>query len=109
MGSRRVLELTWVKASCARHRHYGAMDDADRDILAVAREVVRSFGPDTPGIMERRAKAHLHANEWEGAEFWQHVADIARIVLGSRSGTFSRSPGLRDVADRRDWNGAKSV
>lgn len=66
---------------------YIGMKDEDRDVLAVARAAVLSFGADTPGIMDRRAEAHLCADEWEGAEFWQRVADAARMLLAGRSRT----------------------
>lgn len=86
-GSRSDPELTWVKALRIGRGQYIRMEDQDRDVLAVARAAVVSFGADTPGIMDRRAEAHLCADEWEGAEFWQRVADAARMLLAGRSRT----------------------
>lgn len=67
-----------------RRRHHPPMEE-DRDVFAVARAAVLSFGTETPGIMERRAEAHLRADEREGAEFWKSVAAAARLVLAGRS------------------------
>jgi hypothetical protein len=91
-GLRSGPELIWLKAFLARCLQHIAMEDEDQDVLAVARAAVLSFGADAPGIMEQRAEAHLHADEWEGAEFWQHVADAARTVLAARSAPCSVRP-----------------
>ncbi len=55
--------------------------EEDSDILASARQLITRFGADALGSGEARAEAHRRAEESDGAEFWQRVADAVRTIL----------------------------
>ncbi len=55
--------------------------EEDSDILAIARQLINRFGADAISIGEARAEAHRRAEESDGAEFWQRVADAVRTIL----------------------------
>lgn len=58
--------------------------EEDRDILAIARALVERFGTEATNVGEERARGHRRAQESEGAEFWQRIADAARMILSSQ-------------------------
>jgi hypothetical protein len=66
--------------------------EEDADILAIARELVKRFGPEAVGIGEERAEAHRLAEESEGAELWRRVADATRMVLAESARELPHGP-----------------
>ncbi len=59
--------------------------EGDSDILAIAQVLIKRFGAEAVGVGEERAEAHRRAEESEGAEFWQRVAEAVRMILTGRT------------------------
>jgi collagenase-like PrtC family protease len=57
----------------------------ETDNLAIAHALIERFGAEAIRIGEARACAHLRAEEIEGAEFWQGIADRVRMLLSGYS------------------------
>ena len=51
------------------------------DTIAIAEEMIGSFGAQSASMMERPALEHCEAGETEGAAFWSQVAGAARVLL----------------------------
>jgi hypothetical protein len=62
------------------------------DILTIANALIKHFGAEAVGFGEARAEAHRRAEESEGAELWQRVADAARSILTGHARTLPRQP-----------------
>jgi hypothetical protein len=74
--------------------------DETSDILTIATALIKRLGADAIGACEERALAHRRAEESEGAELWQRVADAARAILTGHVRTLPRPPSPRGDRDK---------
>jgi hypothetical protein len=66
--------------------------DEDIDVVVIARALMRRFGAEAIDVGESRAEAHRCAEEQEGAELWQRVTGVARMILTRQGGTLPPRP-----------------
>jgi transcription initiation factor IIE alpha subunit len=62
------------------------MEDDERLVEKVAREVVDQHGPDAIPILRERAKAADMSDDALAAETWRDIADAAERILQERDG-----------------------
>jgi hypothetical protein len=66
--------------------------EEDPDILAIATALIKRFGTEAAGVSAERAYRHRCAEESEGAELWQRIADAVRIILTGHARKIPRRP-----------------
>jgi hypothetical protein len=66
--------------------------EGDPHILAIAQALIERFGAEAIVASQERAQTHWRAEESEGAEFWQRIADAVRMILTGHAARFLRPP-----------------
>jgi len=62
------------------------MEDDEKLVEKIAREVVDQHGPDALPMLRQRAKAADMSDDALAAETWRDVADAAERILQDRAG-----------------------